>query len=437
MIKLTKNIVEGVEKIGKYLVAVKEFVSKDVKIDNELNFPEVETDDVAVANNELLISIQNYFFKPFLNKYEILYLLSKDYEAKEKKKDEELIVALKNDAENIKKGINEYLRQLDFDKETKIVIDKRGTDRKYRFDFENPSTKISTLSDGQKHKLALAIFLASLVGKDLKDKTLVLDDPVVTLDYRAYHSVKSQICKLTENQDLKRIIVLTCNISFLYILLSNLFGSNNIQYVELFHLYSKGIESVDPEIINYDDLSLYKKGLLSIKTKQEFCQIAMLNTRIYRMFLDLYSRMKGAPSNANPADEIECLPDIDDVAKNRLKELNREIVKKCRDKKATNKDLFESFLLINEFVTILHFPELISGDEINGLRNYSDNDLKDANCDGESLLFDIISRANTILQTENQKYKSIKDYMNHPRTQLTSSIVGVDFSDLEMDEINN
>ena len=436
LIKLTKNIIEGIEAIGLYFTNVKEFVSKDVKVNEDLVFPEVKTDEIAVANNELLVSIQNYIFRPFLSKYEILYLLFKDYEVAEKKKDDEFVAALKSDSERIKDSINSYLSELGFDKEIKIVIDKRGNDRKYRFDFENSSTKIATLSDGQKHKLALAIFLASLEGKDLKDKTIVLDDPVVTLDYRAYHSVRNQICRLTKKPDLKRTIVMTCNISYLYIQLSNLFGTLMMDNVELFHLYSGGIESVDPEIINYDDLTLYKKGLESIANEKDFCQVAMLNTRIYRMFLDLYLRIKGIPSNGNPSDEIQLLPDLNNSDKIRLNVLNRDIVGNCRDKNATNKQLFEAFKYTNEFVKILHFPDLLTDEEINKLVVYFNDNRRDDKCDSDSLLFDIIVRANSILQTENEKYVSIKNYMNHPRTQLTSSIVGVDFSDLELEEIS-
>ncbi|MBO6261355.1 MAG: hypothetical protein J6N95_01945 [Bacilli bacterium] len=66
---------------------------------------------------------------------------------------------------------------------------------------------------------------------------------------------------------------------------------------------------------------------------------------------------------------------------------------------------------------------------------FSNDNQKNTNCNSESLLFEIITRANSILQTANEKYESIKNYMNHPRTQLTSSIVGVDFSDAELNEM--
>ena len=430
-IELARNTIEGLTLICEYFLKIRERLEKEITIGDDLAFPEFTTDKTTEANNELLKSIQNYLFKPFANEFEALCLLEKDYNSKIKNKDQEVENALSEGAEEIENNINKYLKELDFDKELEIGIERRGAEKKYKFDFANSSTKIATLSDGQKHKLAFAIFLASLQNKDLTDKTIVIDDPVVTLDYRAYHSVRNQIMELTK-KPVRRVIVLTCNMSYLYIQLSNTFGNHLMGYIELFRLSGNGATSVNPEIINYDDFSLFKSGLESISSEEEFCQVAKLNIRVYRMFLDLYLRMNGIPSNGNPCEEISLLPNLEESSKERLRELNINIVSGCRDTNSTNEDLYKTFLNTNEFVTILGFPSLLSDKDIGTIEKYNNKHLPKSDFKTDSLLFDIIYRANTILQTDNPKYEYIKNYMNHPRTQLTSSIVGIDFTDLEM-----
>lgn len=427
--KFAPNIIDSIDRICAFFNIAKKQISDDEKILGKYEFPEVVTDKIAVANSELLISIQNYLFKPFLKEFEIYKLLFKDYADKLEKKDNEIEIELEKNSDSIKKKINKYLKELDFDKELKIKIDNRGTDKKIGFSFANSNTKLATLSEGQKHKLAFAIFLASIEDKKLDDNIIVLDDPVVTLDYKAYHTIKKQIVGLRLNKKPKCLIVLTCNISFLYIQLSNLFENELIKEVQLMHLYSDGISEVDPNIINYDDLSLYKAGLKSISNAKEFCQIALLNIKIYRMFLDLFMRMQGIPSTSNPADEIQKITTIE--RKQELLELNGEIEKICKDKKSTNKDLFASFIKTNDFVKILGFPDILCAEDINKLQQFSNDDVRDDDCQSNSLLFVIVSRANRIMQSTNSQNYFIKNYLNHPRTQLTSSIVGIDFSDLE------
>ena len=426
--KVASNSILTIEKIVFYLCAAKESMAKNEPI-KELKFPLVKSDELVVEENELLKNIQNYLFRPFLSKYEILSLLIKDYDSKCLSKDTELENEMASEAESIKKRINSNLKELDFDKELKIAIEKRGNTKKFRFGFINSTTKINTLSDGQKHKLALAIFFASIEDKDLTEKIVVLDDPIVTLDYRSYYLLKKKILKISKDKNPKSIIVLTYNVDYLYIQLTNLYNSN-ADFVKLVHLTSKTIKEVDYNIINYDDLSLYQAGIKSVSSYDEFSLVASLNVRIYRMFLDLYLRMKGIPSTNNPKEEIESIMELDEDTKNALLECNKLLEHVCRDTSSTNKDLYDSFVATNEFVQKLGFPVLIDKPSFSLLKKYSNNQKRISSYVGDSLLFLIINRAVSILESTDEKNKQLKDYMNHPRTQLTSSIVGIDFSDL-------
>ena len=122
--------------------------------------------------------------------------------------------------------------------------------------------------------------------------------------------------------------------------------------------------------------------------------------------------------------------ELDEDTKNALLECNKLLEHVCRDTSSTNKDLYDSFVATNEFVQKLGFPVLIDKPSFSLLKKYSNNQKRTSSYVGDSLLFLIINRAVSILESTDEKNKQLKDYMNHPWTQLISSIVGIDFSDL-------
>ena len=85
-------------------------------------------------------------------------------------------------------NLEELSKELGLEKEITVDIDRLGGKVKYSLNVVN--NNLSKLSDGQKHKLALAIFLNSIKDEDLKDKIVVFDDPVVSLDELGYHFFK-------------------------------------------------------------------------------------------------------------------------------------------------------------------------------------------------------------------------------------------------------
>ena len=435
MIKIANKSVQTLEKLYRYLNIIDEKISLRDEIKEDIIFPAIEKDELVTEENELLKNVQSYMFKKYSDEYEILFLLLKDYSSKIKNKDSEIEKEMNLNAESITKSIDSHLEDLDFDKELKITVDKRGNEKKYKFGFINSSTKISTLSDGQKHKLALAIFFARIENLDLTNKVVVLDDPIVTLDYRSYHAVKRKIIKLRAEKKPSCVLLLTCNIDYLYVQLTNLFNKPDITDTKMIHLTSKSITEVDYNIINYDDLSLYQNSLLQMTNASEFNLAASLNVRIYRMFLDLYLRIHGYPSNGNPKNEILSITGIDEETRKHLLDNNLYIEEFCRKTSALNYQLFETFSKTNEFITLLGFPSIIDKTTFEKLKEYKNSNVRELKYSGTNLLFLIIRRASAIFNSTDSKYKCIKDYLNHPRTQLTSSIVGVDFSDLEVDSM--
>ena len=153
------------------------------------------------------------------------------------------------------------------------------------------------------------------------------------------------------------------------------------------------------------------------------------------MFLDLYLKIHGYPSNGNPKNEILSIAGIDEEIRKHLLDNNLYIEEFCRKTTASNDQLFETFSKTNEFITLLGFPSIIDKTTFEKLKEYKNSNVRELKYSGTNLLFLIIRRASAIFNSTDPKYKCIKDYLNHPRTQLTSSIVGVGFSDLEVDSM--
>ena len=430
---VSKEIIESVNNLKKEILKVKEYIENLKLIDFKLNYYRVSSGVLLSEINAITEECHDYVLGKFISKYEIIYHIKTFLNEKIAKIDSKLIQEMNKHADSISKDINDNLIKLGLEKELEVKIEKRGNDRKYSFNFKDKNNKIGTLSDGQKHKLALAIFLSNIKNKNVKDKIIVLDDPVVTLDQRTYYAVRTEIMELTKLNP-KSIILLTHNISYLHIQLSNLFNTELLEEnVTLYHLYGDSIVEIDPNVLNYDDLTLYKKAIKEIKNIEEFSILATINIRMYRYFLDHHLRILGIPSTGNPSDEIKLL-NLEDIDKMKLNSLNVYIENRCKDTNAINSDLYETFVKLNEFVKMLGYPLFINDEELIRLQSFSNNQKREKNYSGDNILFNILLWVHHATLYDSEKYRDIKRYICHPRHQLTSSIVGVDFTNSELDD---
>lgn len=433
--KIAGKTIKNVHIIQDYFVNIKKAINDNEAIKEDLKLPIIEKEKIVVEKNDLLINIQNYMFGKYISRYEIIRLLCKDYSEKEAKKDQEIVQELDKNADEIKDSINNYLIKLGLEKELKIKIDGRGNDKKYAFGFVNSSVGLETLSEGQKHKLALAIFFAKIQRMDLTDKVVVLDDPVITLDNKTYHSVKEQILELRKSDTNmpKHLIVLTHNVSYLYLQLSNIFNHpERAVSMKLMHLHPNRIEEMDLDILNFDDLTLYKKAIEKMSNLEEFNLVAFLNLRIVRYFLDMKCRMIGYPSAENPSPSIGALVDLEESNRDRLKEISNQLSEQCRDTNSTNQVLQNSFVLCNEFVKLLGFPSLLSQKDFDKVLQFANKEKRSVSYSGDDLMFGILHRAFLIMTSNKPNLKPLKDYLDHPRIQLTSTIVGFDLTDADL-----
>lgn len=424
--KLFPKSIKFIEEAGKHVSEIKSKLEKNEPIVFDNKKFKYEKEINLNNQDELSRDISNYLFMEFLNKFTYLVLIAKTYKKAYLSKQDELDNEMNLHADTLKESINFRLKKLGFEKELSIKVDSRG-DKKYAFSMSDSSIKLAMLSDGQKHKLALAIFLESISRQNLENQIVVIDDPVITLDFKTYYCVKQEIRDLM-NTNVKNIILLTHNVTFLYVQLSNLFNDESVDFVKLYRLYGNKAEIVDYNLLNYDDLTLYKRGLKTVSNSYEFSLLAMLNLRIFRYFLDLRSRIEGSPDTGNPAPCIDNLS-FDEQTRNKLKKHNKIFSNVIRDTNATNESLFESFKFLKEAIELLEFPQLLSKDEIIKLSSYKNDNVKTFNGETTNFIFDILSWVKEITLTNKDSYVDIKHYLDHPRQQLTKTLIGLDLSD--------
>jgi len=147
--------------------------------------------------------------------------------------------------------INEYLKKFNVEFEigkieggfkglskepyAEYAIRMAGEDIKFENDDGSYSVK-HTLSEGDKSTLALAFFLARLhLDPNLKDKLLILDDPLSSLDTSRRSRTIECICDLSGK--VKQTIVLSHNDNFVY----KLFISNEFRGAQTLQIIDNGI----------------------------------------------------------------------------------------------------------------------------------------------------------------------------------------------------
>ena len=305
-------------------------------------------------------------------------------------------------------------------KEITVGVDRLGGKIKYSLNVVN--NNLSKLSDGQKHKLALAIFLNTIKNEDLKGKTVVFDDPVVALDELGYHFFKQYVIKNIMNnpniEECPNLIILTHNFNYLYIQTSNIIISPNLQdNTKILKLNSDGYKELNFELFKLDDIALFKKCLDNIKYEDELIDLSSLYNKVFREFLDLKLRILGNPLNGNPAEEIKIIVS-DEQTRKLLQEQSNKLSSYSKNKNITIEESKEGFCLLSDMLKTIGFDEYILPQNIDLIKNivkreeiiYSD-------------IFYIIHEIANILRNEDNKYKNYINYLNHPRISFTKNMM--------------
>lgn len=371
--------------------------------------------------SEITTAIKNYIINKHINK--LVFYISNDkklVERREKLKTELGEVMDKN-GKKYADGINDTLLGLGLNKAVDFIVNKRTNPYTYEFKLvENRALK--TLSDGQKHKLALAMFLFSLKEKEYKDQIIVIDDPVVSLDVLSYHQVKTFFIKnlistFKDNGDVK-LIILTHNINYLYVQLSNVFDDIHMNSItEVYRLGTKKIDKVSLDLLKTDDITLFKILVTQLQGMNGFRLLPCIILKIFRLMIDIRLRFNGTSSTEGVG--IKSL-NVSEATKGELQSYSNYLSKNFKgDKVQDDQTILEAMRILKKSAELLGFGELIKDDEVEKIENIvKDNDTSDIL---DHPCFDIVRQVNDFFISSSDH--DLKEYVRHPRNTFTKNMV--------------
>ena len=366
---------------------------------------------------KIIIAIKNYILNKNIKKLRFLLILTNNLSNKIKQEKEKLTTLMDNYGKEYETGINKVCKKLGLNKIIKFSVNKRTTPYTYEFKLQNVSD-IKTLSDGQRHILAFGMFISSLENKDLSNKCIVMDDPVVSLDVIGYQNVRNVIAELTKkfDEETTKLIILTHDINYLYIQLSNIFDNPDMSLItEVYKFCDTKFKPVSLEILNVDDITLYKFGIKKAKFINDVKALATLNCKLFRILIDLKARFQGTPISSNV--DVEAIL-IDEDKKAKLREISNYFSKVYKKPDIIDAELMESFNKINETCSLLELYELISQEELD---NISSIISKNEFGENDSEVFDIINQVSKFIRTTTNM--NLRNYISHPRNYFTKNIV--------------
>lgn len=421
-VEVDKDVVICIKKTIDYLKVKLEEIANNKFSQLEFKFDLPKKD--ILERNELIENLVNYTLeqkKDILGFYfnsikSILALKKTKLELADKLMDEKGIV--------IANKINDKFKDFGLNKSIEISVDKRSTPHKFTYSLKNHQN-VNELSDGQKHKLALAIFMNYLEEQDLKDKIIVIDDPVVSLDITSYILFKQYlISKLIQRFDEKttKLIILTHDISYLYIQVSNIFENESMKAITgIFKLNENQIDSIPLDYIKTDDITLFRDALDHLSNLKELIILNSIINKIFRIELDLRLRFFGISLTNTIGIEELSLPD---EKKSKLREAHRHIFKTSRRNNPSYEEILESFKFLKESSEILGFSDFITESHILKIKEIIDEGIE-GNVSYE--LFHVISSVQKFLKSSDNE--EMKKYVDHTRNSYTRNLIGLNLED--------
>lgn len=411
--------INNVHAIKNQLLEAKKNVEKNFF--NTFTIKLEEQSDKLKGINDIITSVKNFIINRHLKS--LTFFRSNDELINDKKTNakKELNELMKANGESYSNGINDTLSKLGLQKSIEFLVNSSTVPSTYEFKVvENSDFK--TLSDGQKHKLALAMFLYSLQKKELKDQVIVIDDPVVSLDILSYHQLKTYLIKdliftFGANDNIK-LIILTHDINYLYIQLSNIFDNEHMRSLtEVYRLGTDTLEPISLDILKTDDITLFKTLISEMKGLNAFRLLPCIVLKIFRNMIDLRLRFKGISDTSKVGINLLELPDPE---RDELQTFSNYLSKNFKENKNhKDEDILEVMVKLKRSSEILGFGELLSDADIDKMKDIVNS--KNESDTLEHPCFDILTQVDDFFK--NSKDQELKEYIRHPRNTFTKNMV--------------
>lgn len=421
-IEVDKDIIDMILELIMYLKELIDNITNNKfdKFDFKVKFVKKE----IVKRNKLIDNLVNYVFEQKKNIIVFYYNAQKFIEKIKKEKLQLTDRLMDEKGTNIAYNINEKFKKFGLNKNIKIIVDKRSTPHKFTYSIKNHDN-INELSDGQKHKLALAIFMNYLEEQDLNNKIIVIDDPVVSLDISSYILFKQYLLNdliqkhFCENT---KLILLTHDITYLYIQVSNIFENPHMREItQIFKLNGEEVEDIPLDFIKTDDITLFRDALNNVSNLTELRILNAIINKVFRIEIDLKLRFFG--KSYTDGIGIDGLP-YDEFQKEKLNEYKRHIVETSRREHPNDFDIQQSLIFLKKASEMLGFDEFITSEHIFNI----DKIIKEQ-IEGPIKydLFKIIESVQKFLKFNDNE--DFKNYVEHTRNSYTRNIIGLGLED--------
>ena len=434
-IKICEEIInikqyEQIDKeVVEYIINVKdtlEVIKSNIESNNyeSLEITEISKDIKIVELSKLMENIINYTLNHFIIDLEFYYNAGSILKTKREKMTKELDKMMDNEGDKIASEINNTLKDLGLNKNINISVDRRSKPYKFTYNIENHK-EIGELSDGQKHKLALSIFINSIINDDLTDKTLVIDDPVVALDISSYILFKQLlITKLITKHftDTTKLLLLTHDITYLYIQLSNIFNDPEMKNdTVIYKLSDSNIKEIPIDYIKTDDISLFKMAVEKCSNVTELKCLNRITIKIFRIIIDIRLRFYGISDTSEVG--VQLLP-INSSDKDILQKYSNHLSTVAREKNPKLKDILEGIKYIKNTADLFGMVDFITNDNIEEIEKIIKENKEEKIEDDLFVMIDSIGR---FLNTT--KNKTMKGYVEHTRVSYTRNMIGLSLED--------
>ena len=420
--QVDKDIVDYIESVITILEDTKSSIEKGSYKPIELK--KITKDVKILEVKELIDNIINYILNQCVKDLEFYYNASIYLKRIREAKTKELDKQMDSEGDKIAQDINLTLKDLGLNKNIKISVDRHSKPYKFTYSIETHK-EIGELSDGQKHKLALAIFINSIINDDLTNKTIVIDDPVVSLDISSYILFKQfLISKLITKQfkETTKLILLTHDITYLYIQLSNIFNDPKMKEETIIYKLSESeIKEIPIDYIKTDDISLFKMALEKCYNVTELKCLNRITIKIFRIIIDIRLRFYGISDTSEVG--VQLLP-IDQIEKEKLQKYSNHLSKVARENNPELSDILESIKYIKLTADLFGMLDFITSKDIEKIEKIIKDNKEEKIKDDVFLMIDSIGK---FLNTSSNK--TMKGYVEHTRVSYTRNLIGLSLED--------
>ena len=186
---------------------------------------------------------------------------------------------------------------------------------------------------------------------------------------------------------------------------------------------STELREYDINILRIDDLTLFKKCINEVSNGDELLILSGIVPKIFRQLIDLKLRIKGILFEDKIVEDIENM-NLEEPIKKQLLTLNTKINRAFKkiNKFDGNKSK-EIISYLKSAVDLLGFNDFLSEDELRGLDTYNTEKNISDNLKSENILFEMVDAANDVIYRN--LFPEIKNYISHPRQQITKQITSL------------